>query len=789
MASCSFSLRAVHLCIFSFLTLAFSSAAVAAPNAPTYLAAYAYDATNVVILWNDNSTDETGFEVQYNTGGGWATATVAATNATYTVLGTPAGFSAQYQVRATNGSGSSAFSPIVTCTQATFNAPGSLNGLVNKESVIITWADNATTETGFEIETRKLPSGSFTSLGSVGANIAVVDLSGSLAPNTSYEVRVRARTGAAAPYTYTGYSNTVTVTTLFNAPTGLTATAASEGTVNLSWVDNSAVEGGYGVYYRLSGSGSYTLLAYAAANATTYPVTGLTAGTAYDFRVTAAYQSATVIESAPSNTASATTKDGFTSGTAPPIFYNLAFSYQAVVSTGSSRSSWSITGLPTGLSFNSSTGAITGTPTVTGAFNCPMSATFANGWTASNTLQLRVIRAPGAPVPATTITTQILTAGGNTSVALADKFSDPDSESAVRIVTNIGTMDFILFNSATPQAVTNFLGYVNAAVNNYNGAVFHRSVSGFVAQGGAFKVQSSPNNFSVTPTSASPTNEPGISNLRGTVAMAKIGGNPNSATNQFFVNLGNNSSNLDRDSGSPNANGGFTAFARVAGNGMTVADAIGNLPTATYSVNLGGTSTSMDSWPLTSASAAMDTTKVVSITSAAPVAVLSYAVTGNTSPAVASATISGTNVQINALGGGQTNVTVTATDLDGGTVSQTFTVTVNQAPAITSSQPPATLVNGVYNFSYTTTGFPAPTFSVTSGALPTGLSLSTAGVISGTPTAAGTFTGTVTAGNGIGTAATQNFSITVNQAPAFTNGPPSGSGVFGTAYTPFTYTA
>ncbi|MFZ2278599.1 MAG: fibronectin type III domain-containing protein, partial [Prosthecobacter sp.] len=138
MASCSFSPRAVRFFILSFLTLAFTSAAVAAPNAPTYLAAYAYDATNVVLLWNDNSTDETGFEVQYNTGGGWATATVEATNATYTVLGTPAGFSAQYQVRATNGSGNSAFSPIVTCTQATFNAPGSLNGLVNKESVMIT---------------------------------------------------------------------------------------------------------------------------------------------------------------------------------------------------------------------------------------------------------------------------------------------------------------------------------------------------------------------------------------------------------------------------------------------------------------------------------------------------------------------------------------------------------------------------------------------------------------------------------------------------------------------------
>jgi cyclophilin family peptidyl-prolyl cis-trans isomerase len=697
MASCSFSLRAVRLCILSFLVLAFTSAAVAAPNAPTNLRCAVTASNAFTLIWDDNSTDETNFDLVYNANGtGSNTFALGASPGTGTIGTSLLGISgtATFQIRATNGSGSS-LSNIVNVTFAALGTPGNLLSKAQADgSMILMWTDNAFSEAGYFVETSTAVSGPFTFLGSLGANFT--EIISTLAPSTTYFFRVRGFQGAAAnPTAYSAYSSV----------------------------------------------------------------------------------------------ASFTTPERFTSGTAPPIFFNQAFSYQAVVSTGSARTSWSITGLPTGLTFNSSTGAITGTPTVTGAFNCPMSATFANGWTASNTLQLRVIRAPGAPVSATTIGTQTLTAGGNVDVALGDKFADPDSESAVRIVTNIGTMDFILYNSATPLAVTNFLEYVNAGVNNYNGAVFHRAISGFVAQGGAFKVQSAPNNFSVTPTSPSPTNEPGISNLRGTVAMAKIGGNPNSATNQFFVNLGNNSSNLDRDSGSPNANGGFTAFARVAGNGMTVADAIGNLPSATYSVNLGGTSTSMDSWPLTSASAAMDTTKVVSITSAAPVAVLSYAVTGNTNSAVASATISDTNVQINALAGGQTNVTVTATDLDGGTVSQTFTVTVNQAPVITSSLPPAALANTPYNFSYTTTGFPAPTFNVTSGALPTGLSLSTAGVISGTPTAAGTFTGTVTASNGIGTAATQNFSITVNQAPEFTNGPPPGTGVFGTVYTSFAYTA
>ena len=62
----------------------------------------------------------------------------------------------------------------------------------------------------------------------------------------------------------------------------------------------------------------------------------------------------------------------------------------------------------------------------------------------------------------------------------------------------------------------------------------------------------------------------------------------------------------------------------------------------------------------------------------------------------------------------------------------------------------------------TASGSPTVTFAVTAGALPNGLTLSTTGAITGTPTQTGLFTGTVTASNGVSPVATQNFSITVS---------------------------
>ncbi len=121
--------------------------------------------------------------------------------------------------------------------------------------------------------------------------------------------------------------------------------------------------------------------------------------------------------------------------------------------------------------------------------------------------------------------------------------------------------------------------------------------------------------------------------------------------------------------------------------------------------------------------------------------------------------------------GGTYPITFTASNGIGADDVQNFTLTVNEAPAITSANSTTFVVGTNGSFTVTRTGFPASTL-MQSGTLPTGVTFDTnTGVLSGTPAAGtgGTYPLTFTASNGVGSDATQNFTLTVNQAPAFTS--------------------
>lgn len=134
----------------------------------------------------------------------------------------------------------------------------------------------------------------------------------------------------------------------------------------------------------------------------------------------------------------------------------------------------------------------------------------------------------------------------------------------VNMKTSKGDIIIELDPEHAPITVANFLKYADS--DAYDSTIFHRVMNGFMIQGGGFSAD-----MTKRPTKAPIKNEwgNGLKNLRGTIAMARRGGNPNSATNQFFINVKDNP-NLDRNQGD---GAGYAVFGKVV-KGMDVVDAI-----------------------------------------------------------------------------------------------------------------------------------------------------------------------------------------------------------------------
>ncbi|MEO9137178.1 MAG: peptidylprolyl isomerase [Casimicrobiaceae bacterium] len=144
----------------------------------------------------------------------------------------------------------------------------------------------------------------------------------------------------------------------------------------------------------------------------------------------------------------------------------------------------------------------------------------------------------------------------------------------VELDTTAGTIKLELYPNAAPKTVENFLQYVKDG--HYSGTQFHRVIKGFMIQGGGYDAsfREKPTRPPV-PIESEQSAAAGLSNGPGTVAMARTG-NPNSATAQFFINVGDNKR---LDFRSPDAQGyGYTVFGKVV-SGMDVVNKISNAPT------------------------------------------------------------------------------------------------------------------------------------------------------------------------------------------------------------------
>lgn len=170
----------------------------------------------------------------------------------------------------------------------------------------------------------------------------------------------------------------------------------------------------------------------------------------------------------------------------------------------------------------------------------------------------------------------------------------------VQFNTSLGTFEVNLFDETTPETVANFLKYVEA--ERYNNSVIHRMVPNFIVQGGGFFY---PGELPLRaiPSFGNVKNERKWSNRRGTIAMAKIDGLADSASNQWFFNLQDNhagTAQLDAQ------NGGFTVFGQISAQGLEILDEIGRLPR----FNMGGAATSIPlrNYTATDAAAAKEVT-------------------------------------------------------------------------------------------------------------------------------------------------------------------------------------
>jgi cyclophilin family peptidyl-prolyl cis-trans isomerase len=460
------------------------------------------------------------------------------------------------------------------------------------------------------------------------------------------------------------------------APSGLAVTAPVLGELELTWVDNATDEDSYRVDVRVPPSiGWGSISTVFSADSTSASLVGGSPGTTYEFRTVAVNSDGET----PSNVASVTTLDVITNSSSfAHIEIGQPFSFFVTASNGSNSTvTYSASPLPAGLSIDSLSGEISGTPTTDGYTSVTIEASYSSPTSpsVSSKLALRIRPALSSPVLNTALpVTPLIALSAVLNIPLNSHFTDPDTSVAVSIDTTQGSMVFSLFDRAMPDPVTNFLSYVDG--NSYSNNVFHRSVneSSFdIIQSGGFFGDG--NGVTSVVTSAPIENAPGIPNERGTLAYARTN-DPDSATSGWYINAQD----------SPGLDGGdsYAVFGRATTASLSVIDTIFNFTTGTHPIPINGAPGSFTGFPTIDGnvpSAAPN--NLIIVNEIVRVPVLTYVIDSNSSPAIASASIvdlgTGPELQITPLLPGETAIQLTVTDIDGNDLTSTHNVTV-QAP-------------------------------------------------------------------------------------------------------------
>jgi hypothetical protein len=457
----------------------------------------------------------------------------------------------------------------------------------------------------------------------------------------------------------------------------------------------------------------------------------------------------------------------FTSATSTTFVVGSAGSF-SMTTTGTPAAAITKTGtLPSGLSFTDNgngTATLAGTPAAGSGGAYSLSLTAANGVNPNGT-QTLTVNVNQAPAVTTNPSDDSVTPGASVSfTAAASGFPTP----TVQWQRSVGGGSFANIAGATSTTYT-FTAASGDNGNEYR-AVFTNTVSSATTTAATLTVAGAPTvtsadhaTFTVSHAGSFTVTTSGFPNPTMTT----------SGTLPVWLSFTDNGNGTATIAGTPPAgSGGTYGFTINADNGTAPSAsqiftlAVDESPTITsadhitFSVGAAGTFT-------ITTTAGYPTTTALSKTGTLPSGV-TFVDNGD-----GTATLSGTPA---AATGGSYPITISASATGGcaAAATQSFTLTVNQSPSITSADHATFAMGSAGSFTVTTTaGFPTPTTITKTGSLPAGVTFTDNGdgtaTIAGTPTAAGAFPITITASNGASTDATQSFTLTVTKLPAISS--------------------
>ena len=661
---------------------------------------------------------------------------------------------------------------ITSASSATFTV-----GTAGSFSVTSTGSPAATfTESG------ALPSGvTFTSNGNGTATLAGTPAAGT---NGSYPITITAANGVGSNATQ---SFTLTVNAAATAPAITSASSAtftvgtagsfsvtSTGSPAATFTESGALPSG--VTFTSNGNGTATLAGTPAAGTNgSYPITitaanGVSPNATQSFTLTVnPATAAPVITSAGSAT--------FAAGTAGTF---------SVTSTGSPAATFTESGaLPSGVTFTSNGN---GTATLAGTPAAGSQGTYALTITAKNSA--------GTATQSFTLTVNsglaITSASSATATAgTAFSFTVTTTGTPTPTLTSAGTLPSGITFTANSNGTATLSGTpATTASGTYPLTFTAKNSTGTASQAFTLTVDNTP----AFTSSASVTETAGTA-FTYTVAAT---GYPTPAlsagtlpTGVSFSNNGNGTGTLSGTTAVAAGTDTVTVTAKNAGGStsqtitLTVKAAGTSVPVPTFTSAATATATAGTAFTFNAITTGYPTdpnyTTNVTESGTLPNGI-SADNNGNGSNTLSGTPTSGS--------GGTYPITFTAKN-SAGTVTQSFVLTVNAAPAITTGSSATATVGSAFSFAVKATGAPTPAMTE-SGALPQGLTWTDNGngtaSLAGTPGVGqgGVYTLTLKATNSLG-AASQTFTLTVDQAPAITSASTS-SGTHGTAFT-FTFTS